>query len=174
MAGRLTNSSAAPDTGSIAKKQASCTWCKAHKVKCMWDGSACQVCKAKGVECTMTSKPPSQGTMQCTTHGQSLPPGTRSSPNFTINHQPTQATAEELDQAVETTISTTGRKCSYSETNNFWSATGTGCAGCQHTQVCKDDSDPTVTLSGRTSLVTAVKVAFISSCFHSMSLTQVT
>lgn len=106
-------------------------------------------------DCITASKPPSQGAMQCTTRGQSLPPATRSIPNSTTDQQPTQAIAEELDQAAETTIGTAGRKRSYSETNDFRSAAGTGHAGRQHTRARKDDSDPTVSSfqSGRTALV---------------------
>lgn len=65
--------------------------------------AACQRCEDSGVqaECTVSSKPPSQGTIQCATCGHSLPPSTITVP-----------------QAGTQTATRTGRKHGYSETSN--------------------------------------------------------
>ena len=71
-------------TGAALGKKGACIHCRAHKVKCKWidSNSMCKACESNGLlegECMTTgtgSKAPSEGTVQCATRSQSLPPAT--------------------------------------------------------------------------------------------------
>lgn len=97
-----------------------------------------------------TNKPPSQGGVQHTTRGHSLPPA-MSIPNSSANQQQTRGFAEELDNTTAKHSRAASRKCSYSETHDFQSSG----PGHQNARARKNDSDPMLnSSSGRPSSAT--------------------
>ena len=108
------------------KKQNACQCCRTCKLKCECSNgynAACQRCEDSGAqaECTVSSKPPNQGTTQHATCGHSLPPSTITVP-----------------QAGTQTATRTGRKHGYFKMSD----PQTQGLGQQHTRAHKDDLSP--------------------------------